>query len=81
MCKTLTFLQKFKKKEKSRNFLVISIVKGEFQNDIDNNKKCKVKKQLQKKENIMQKTMLLKMNFKMIFIFEEYFLIQLIKIT
>lgn len=62
ICKILTFYRNLTKKEKSRNFQVISIVKVEFQNDIENNKKCKVKKQLQKKENIMQKTMLLKMN-------------------
>ena len=38
-------------------------MKGEFQNDIENNKKCKVKKQLQKEKNIMQKNMFTKNEF------------------
>lgn len=62
MCKNLTFYRNLTKKEKIRNFLVISIVKGEFQNDIENNKKCKVKNSYRKEKKIMQKTMLLKMN-------------------
>ena len=36
------FEEIYQKKEEIRNFPVISIVKGEFQNDIENNKKCKV---------------------------------------